>query len=324
MNYNCEISKKISNLALEGEEFIFAIDYSMQKGFVMAPKDAADSGIYYDIEGQTNCEKKNYLSIKKKFEVFPPRFSDYKNAFDSVQKHIKRGDTFLVNLSFKSKLETEYSLDEIFHRSNAKFKLLYKDKFVVFSPERFIRICDNKMESFPMKGTIDADLPDAENILLNSDKEFCEHTTIVDLIRNDMNIVAQSVCVESFRYIDRIHSNRGNLLQVSSKISGILVDNFRSNLGDIIFKMLPAGSVTGAPKEKTLDIISEAETYQRGFYTGIFGYYNGKDLNSAVTIRFIENENGNLYYKSGGGITAQSSVNEEYDELIRKIYVPLV
>jgi para-aminobenzoate synthetase component I len=112
------------------------------------------------------------------------------------------------------------------------------------------------------------------------------------------------------------------LLQVSSEIRGELPNDYYSRLGDIVFEMLPAGSVTGAPKMKTLEIIAEAENYDRGFYTGIAGYFDGKNLDSCVLIRFIENENGKLFYKSGGGITTQSNVNEEYQELIDKIYVP--
>jgi para-aminobenzoate synthetase component 1 len=94
-------------------------------------------------------------------------------------------------------------------------------------------------------------------------------------------------------------------------------------LGEIILKLLPAGSITGAPKPKTLEIINRGENYKRDFYTGIFGYFDGKNLDSAVMIRFIENKNGQLYFKSGGGITSMSDATKEYDELIQKIYVPI-
>jgi para-aminobenzoate synthetase component 1 len=86
---------------------------------------------------------------------------------------------------------------------------------------------------------------------------------------------------------------------------------------------LPAGSITGAPKAKTVEIIKQTENYTRGFYTGIFGYFDGVNLDSAVMIRFIENENGRLFFKSGGGITSMSEVQKEYEELIQKIYVPI-
>jgi para-aminobenzoate synthetase component 1 len=229
----------------------------------------------------------------------------------------------LTNLTFKTEIRTDLKLDEIFNSSKAKYKLLYKDEFVFFSPESFVKTTGNKIKSFPMKGTIDAKVENAEHKILNSEKEFCEHTTIVDLIRNDLNIIGKNTEVEKFRYVDKIVSNKGELLQVSSIISSELPENYQSNFGEMLFKILPAGSISGAPKEKTVEIIKEAESYQRGFYTGIFGYFDGRDYNTAVCIRFIEKENDRLYYKSGGGITAMSRPEEEYDELIKKIYVPI-
>ncbi len=86
---------------------------------------------------------------------------------------------------------------------------------------------------------------------------------------------------------------------------------------------MPAGSVSGAPKPKTLEIIKAVEEEVRGYYTGVFGYFNGKDLDSGVMIRFIENREGKYFYRSGGGITTQSDVESEYQETIDKVYVPV-
>ena len=90
----------------------------------------------------------------------------------------------------------------------------------------------------------------------------------------------------------------------------------------MLLAMLPAGSVSGAPKRKTLEIIREAEGYHRGFYTGVMGLFDGKNIDSGVMIRFVEQTPQGLVYKSGGGITSQSNCEEEYNELIDKIYVP--
>jgi len=215
-------------------------------------------------------------------------------------------------------------LKEIFYFSRAKYKLIYKDKFVVFSPECFVRINKGKIYSFPMKGTIDASLPGASEIILNDEKEKAEHNTIVDLIRNDLSIVSKKVKVEKFRYIEKIKTNQKELLQVSSKISGILDGNYAENIGEIITSLLPAGSISGAPKKKTVEIIKKAEDYKRGFYTGIFGYFDGKNLDSAVMIRFIEKSGKELIYKSGGGITSFSDVKKEYNEMVDKVYVPII
>ena len=89
------------------------------------------------------------------------------------------------------------------------------------------------------------------------------------------------------------------------------------------FSLLPAGSVSGAPKPKTIAIIREAEKESRGYYTGVFGYFDGHELNSGVMIRFIEKQGNTYYYRSGGGITTQSDALTEYQETISKVYVPV-
>ena len=143
------------------------------------------------------------------------------------------------------------------------------------------------------------------------------------MIRNDLSIVAENVTVDEFRFIDRIVTHEKTLLQVSSKISGTLPDNYLENIGEIIFKLLPAGSITGAPKRKTVEIIKNVEITSRNYYTGIFGIFDGFNLDSSVMIRFIEKNRNKLFFKSGGGITYLSKAASEYQELIDKVYVPI-
>jgi len=174
-----------------------------------------------------------------------------------------------------------------------------------------------------MKGTIDASIPDAEIKILNDPKETAEHHTIVDLIRNDLSMVSTNVKVEKFRFIDTVKTHDKVLLQVSSEVTGQLPEDYRDHLGNILSKLLPAGSICGAPKKKTLEIISKSEIYDRGYYSGVFGIFDGTDLQSAVMIRFIEKKNEKLIFKSGGGITSMSNPEEEYQELTDKVYVPI-
>ncbi len=174
-----------------------------------------------------------------------------------------------------------------------------------------------------MKGTIDAAIPNATETLLLDPKELAEHVTIVDLMRNDLSQVATRVAVTRFRYVEELKTNRKNLLQVSSEIMGELSPDYFSQLGTLLATLLPAGSVSGAPKTKTLAIIRDAEQEKRGYYTGVFGYFDGVMMESAVMIRFIENQGGRLFYRSGGGITTQSEVGNEYREANDKIYVPI-
>lgn len=210
--------------------------------------------------------------------------------------------------------------------------------FVCFSPETFVRIKGGRIYSYPMKGTLDASLPNAEKQLMEDRKEAAEHATIVDLIRNDLSRVAENVRVDKYRYFDVLHTNKGDILQTSSEISGRLPEDYPHHLGEILDAQLPAGSITGAPKDKTMQIIQEAEGYDRGFYTGIMGIYDQGELNSAVMIRFIEEEEvfpsktenrmnyeaiRKLYFKAGGGITSKSDCRKEYEEVIQKIYLPI-
>ena len=173
-----------------------------------------------------------------------------------------------------------------------------------------------------MKGTIEASTPNAKEKILANEKEMAEHIMIVDLMRNDLGMVATDIKVEKFRYIEKIKAGDKELLQVSSKISAKLPTNWRENISSILNTMLPAGSITGTPKRSTVEIIKNIENYKREFYTGVFGIFDGKNLYSAVMIRFIENRDGKLFYKSGGGITIDSDAQSEYVELIDKIYLP--
>ena len=257
------------------------------------------------------------------WDITPPSPAAYRRSFDLVKQNLLAGNSYLTNLTCQVPVTTNLTMEEIFLRSEALYKLWLKDRFVCFSPEIFVRIAEGKIKSFPMKGTIDATLPDAESILLNDAKEAAEHATIVDLIRNDLSMVSAHVEVASYRYIDRLQTNKGPILQTSSEIHGTLPEDYTAHLGDIIFRLLPAGSITGAPKPKTVEIIAQAEDYRRGFYTGIMGHYADGQLDSAVMIRFIEQENGRLHFKAGGGITAKSRWENEYNEVIQKIYVPI-
>jgi para-aminobenzoate synthetase component I len=144
---------------------------------------------------------------------------------------------------------------------------------------------------------------------------------VVDLLRNDLSIVAKDVRVEKFRYVQTIEAGEKKLLQVSSHISGHVGADWHENIGNILKSLLPAGSISGAPKKSTLEIIEEVEAYERGYFSGVFGVYDGEKLDSGVMIRFIEKTQDGYIYKSGGGITLDSDAQSEYNELLDKIYL---
>ena len=303
------------------------------------------------------------------WQIEPPLYEDYERSFNIVKSNIMAGNSYLTNLTCRVPVSCNLPLEEIFHRAKGKYKLLLRRKrtqaedkdhlkeepqnkdhlkeenieenltpFVCFSPETFVRIKGGRIYSYPMKGTLDASLPNAEKQLMEDQKEAAEHATIVDLIRNDLSRVAENVRVDKYRYIDVLHTNKGDILQTSSEISGRLPEDYPHHLGEILDAQLPAGSITGAPKDKTMQIIQEAEGYDRSFYTGIMGIYDQGELNSAVMIRFIEEEEvfpsktenrmnyeaiRKLYFKAGGGITSKSDCRKEYEEVIQKIYLPI-
>lgn len=306
--------------------FFFCIDFELEKPVAFALDGVDNPNLLFSINGFTNSAKpplpKERIGVKG-FKKIPITFSGYELKFNKVLWHLSYGDSFLTNLTIKTKIETDQTLSDIFHASSAKYKLLFDNQFLVFSPETFIQIRDEKIFSYPMKGTIDAAIENAEEKILSDQKEIAEHVTIVDLIRNDLSMIATDVNVARFRYIDTLTTNNKTLLQVSSEITGNLSHDWPSQLGDLLVSVLPAGSISGAPKQKTLEIIQQAEGEKRGYYTGVFGYFDGNSLDSGVMIRFIEKVDNQLYYRSGGGITTQSDAQTEYQEAIDKIYVPL-
>ena len=297
--------------------FLFLIDFLKTKGKII-PLNDFQNEIQFEIQSE-NEKLKSEIQFKK----YPISFEEYQQQFQKVQENILLGNSYLTNLTCATPIEINLSLEEIYKYSKARYKLLWKDNFVCFSPETFVKIQDGKIYSYPMKGTIDASVENAEEKILNDLKEKAEHYTIVDLIRNDLSQVAKKVSVPKFRYLEEIKTNQKTLLQVSSEVRGELQEDFHEKLGDIFDALLPAGSICGAPKDKTVEIIREAENYDRNFYTGVFGVFDGKNLDSAVMIRFVEQAQNRFVFKSGGGITHQSRVEDEYQEMIDKIYVPI-
>ncbi len=308
---------KLDSLARLREPFLFFTDFKASHFHVFKLSELEKNDIEFAFEPDF-IYKKHTLCLQK----FPLSFEAYKQKFDQVIENIKAGNTYLLNLTAPTMLTCKHNFKEIFACANAPFKLRYKEEFLCFSPERFISITGNTIKTYPMKGTIDASLVNAKEILLQNEKEMAEHVMIVDLLRNDLGMVAHDVAVEKFRYTELINAGEKKLLHVSSKIVAKLPDDWRDNLSTLLKKLLPAGSISGTPKKKTTELIEEIENYERGYFSGVFGVFDGTNLQSAVMIRFMENHKGTLLYKSGGGITLQSDAHDEYRELLDKIYIP--
>jgi para-aminobenzoate synthetase component 1 len=266
------------------------------------------------VHSNTNLQSDDLLT------KHPIDLADYQVKFNQVIEALHKGDSFLMNLTIPTPVQNKLDFQTYFDHAKSKYVIWLKEQFIAFSPETFIQIENGKIATFPMKGTIDASMPNAKEALLNDPKEFAEHATIVDLLRNDLSRVASKVKVTNFRYYEEIQTQNGAIGQVSSSIEGELPIDYASRIGSILYDLLPAGSVSGAPKKKTAELIASIEGGDRGYYTGIAGYFDGTNLDSCVLIRYLGADN---VYHSGGGITFQSDLASEYQEMINKVYVPV-
>lgn len=312
---------RMNEMGKRKHPFVFLLDFDFRHPILLDWSDAGQT-LLWKTPRYRNFSSGFRDTSPFRWEARPVSFNRYRKAFSFVMDQIKLGNSYLLNLTMPSVVETDLSLEELFYRCQAPYQIWLKNHFLCFSPEVFVRIENGQISSYPMKGTIDAGIPNAADVLKSDRKELAEHATIVDLIRNDLSMVAQEVEVKRFCYLDQINTNQANLLQMSSEITGKLPSGYLEHLGDIFFSLTPAGSVCGAPKKKTLEVIKAAENYDRGYYTGIFGVFDGTDIDSCVLIRYIEQQDETLVYKSGGGITHLSECEKEYQELIKKIYVP--
>ena len=306
-----------------GQPFFFILDFELQESiFILEPLQQHDGSVFFSFP---TAKTPDPIGTKQRITLHstPESLESYTSRFDIIHRGLMRGDSFLTNLTLRTPIECTASLEDIYLSSEATYRILLPGRFVAFSPECFVKLQGDELATHPMKGTIDAHLPNAAETLRADYKEGCEHHTIVDLMRNDLSRIANGVHVRRFKYLTELHTSSGELLQMSSEVVGSIDRSRGLHLGNLLLQLLPAGSISGAPKERTVELIQEAEAQSRGFYTGVCGYFDGKDLDSAVLIRFIEQDtDGKLFYHSGGGITINSSSEDEYHECLQKIYIP--
>ena len=211
---------RLNRFGTEGRPFVFLVDYAAEQA-VVEPLDAlSPDELAYDFGGVTNVPSPGgptavghpRVGVAQPAALTPylPAFADYARAFALVQGGLRRGDSFLTNLTQQVPIETPLTLADIFARARARYRLFVPERWVCFSPEPFVRIADGHIRTFPMKGT----LPDGEGAeahLLSDAKEAAEHATVVDLLRNDLSRVAEDVRVARYRYVERVETHRGAL-----------------------------------------------------------------------------------------------------------------
>lgn len=365
--------KTINQLATEKIPFLFIASFDTSQNLVIPLSEIDPLELAYDFNGQAD----NIAAFSERYQLqnadlndvapswlrTPVSFETYNASFQKLLTHLKNEEIRLANLTFPTKIACNLTFPEIFARTKAKYRIFFKDHFCAFSPETFITIKAGVIATYPMKGTINAGIENAEQRLLNDPKEIDEHETVAQEAVADISLVANDAKITKFRYVDRVHKGDGTILQTSSIIEGTLPPHYLESLGDIIYKLLPAGSITGAPRARATQILAELEIYDRGFYSGVAGIFDGENLDSTVLIRYLEHNDKDdtthsnrpaqdcedakilkesaeaaplkmiplsadeilfrYTFKSGGGITAMSNAKSEYDELIEKIYLPI-
>jgi para-aminobenzoate synthetase component 1 len=236
----------------------------------------------------------------------------------ALQAEMRAGYSYLVNYCSQTSVFLNYPPAELFAAAKAPHAFWLEGHFLAFSPEPFITVTGRKIRTTPMKGT--GRDPAA---LLSDAKEQAEHATVVDLLRNDLGRVACGIRVEKYRYVSKIRCSDGSLLyQTSSRICGEMPSDWREHIGDWLPRLLPAGSISGAPKRETLELIRRFESEPRGFFTGVAVLFDGENLFSAVLIRFLDLAGDVPKFRSGAGITIYSDPEQEYEEIVSKVYFP--
>ena len=322
------VIERMNRAGYEGIPFLFALDYDQQHGlFIENPLEQTE--VLFRIAECTNIADRPFSTNTHRVPLHkkPIPIEEYAKRFATIQDGMRKGLSLLANLTVRTPIETPLSLKEILFSTTAPYQLYVPSiPFVCFSPEQFVNISrDGLISTAPMKGTIASDTPGAPSSILNDYKETSEHCAVVDLLLRDLRGVAENVHVKRFRFFTEIPTQQDRkLYQVSSEICGTISGAWQQRIGTIFDRLLPAGSILGAPREETKKLIAAAEVgTPRGFYCGVFGCYNGNSVSSAVLIRFIcEDKGGQKFYHSGGGITINSRMDMEYREVIEKIYLP--
>jgi len=244
-----------------------------------------------------------------------------------AQHHIHEGDIFQVVLSnrleaeFEGSLLNAYRVLRTLNPSPYMFYFASSDMEVAgASPETLVKLEDGVLHTFPLAGTRPRGATPAQDAaleaeLLADEKELAEHNMLVDLGRNDLGKIARfgSVEVEKYQSIERF----SHVMHIGSTVRGLIDD--AHDAVDAVDAILPAGTLSGAPKIRACQIINDLENNKRGIYGGAIGYldFTG-NLDTCIAIRLAFKKNGRVFIRSGAGIVADSVPEKEYRECINK------
>jgi anthranilate synthase component I len=251
-----------------------------------------------------------------------PDRGEHERRVGRVQEHIRRGDAFQVVLSQRAERPTGATALAVYRalrRVNPSPYLFLLElgelALVGSSPETHVKVEGSRASLNPIAGTTERGDGDAER-LLASGKDRAEHVMLVDLGRNDLSRVCKpgTVHVERFLEPERF----SHVTHLVSEVAGELADGVTPF--DVLRATFPAGTVSGAPKVRAMQIISDLEGYRRGTYAGVVGYYlPGVGLDTCIAIRTVRLQDGVAYLQAGGGVVADSDPGDEHQECLNKL-----
>ena len=273
--------------------------------------------------------KKTEIEPLKLKSDFKPAFSREKfcNMVDKAKNYIYEGDIFQVVLSNRIEAEISGSLFDtyrVLRTTNPSPYMFYFSsndiEIAGASPETLVKLDDNKLYTFPLAGTRPRGKTDDEDLklekdLLSDEKELAEHNMLVDLGRNDIGRISEigSVKVEKYLSIERF----SHVMHIGSTVTGTLRDDLDSLAA--IDSILPAGTLSGAPKIRACEIINELEDNKRGIYGGAIGYVDlSGNIDTCISIRIAFARNNKVFIRSGAGIVADSVPDKEFEECLNK------
>ncbi|WP_331655386.1 anthranilate synthase component I [Aminipila sp.] len=256
----------------------------------------------------------------------------YCRMVETAKEYIRQGDIFQVVLSNRFEAPVEGSLLDLYRAirtiNSSPYMFFFSSNNIEIagaSPETLVKVENNKVSTFPLAGTRlrgktkEEDL-ELEKELLADEKELAEHNMLVDLGRNDVGKVSRFGTVKVGRYLEI--QRFSHVMHIGSTVEGLLKED--KDAVDAVNAILPAGTLSGAPKFRACEIINELEDNKRGIYGGAIGYLslNG-ELDTCIAIRLAFKKNGKVFIRSGAGIVADSVPEREYEECLNKAKVVL-
>ena len=337
LNLDAENQDQFKDIDIMLFDKVIAFDNFRQKIVIIVNMKTDDLKNNYKKACDDLKEIADLIKNGKKAEIEPLKLkSDFRNAFSRdkfgemivrAKNYIKEGDIFQVVLSNRIEADIEGSLFDtyrVLRTTNPSPYMFYfsSDDIEIAgaSPETLVKVTDNKLYTFPLAGTRPRGKTPQEDLqleqeLLSDEKELAEHNMLVDLGRNDIGRIAEigSVSVDKYMSIERF----SHVMHIGSTVSGIL----RNDLDSLVAldSILPAGTLSGAPKIRACEIINELENNKRGIYGGAIGYVDlSGNLDTCISIRIAFKRNNKVFIRSGAGIVADSVPDTEFDECMNK------